>query len=367
VAGFDVVLAGTTPLERLEGFDDLRVYPLGARFSPTRPRPVFLIRRALNQAAKFRRLRRLIREFRPHIVHVNGPTGKLDFLYFRYLRALGARVVYTAHEPEPDTGVDWFDRARCRSADAIFVHSQKSLEAIARGGIPHTKIARIYHGAYLDICPNPALSRDEAKRSLGIGPHARVVLFFGAIQPYKGLDILLKAFARVTGEDPDTRLIIAGEPQEDFAPYRHEIDALGLTDRTMLDLRYIPFAEFPRYFCAADVVALPYRRVQQSGALQLAYAYSRPVVATNVGGLYEAVKEDGTGIIVDAGDEDQLASGIRQMLSDPAAGDEMGRRGRHAAETKYSWNAIVERIAQVYRAIHGGTPTQDERLPDLAR
>jgi D-inositol-3-phosphate glycosyltransferase len=360
------MLATTDPFEPLDGFGDLRIRSMGPRVSPTRPRIVFLTRRLINQASNFRRLLRLVHEFRPNIVHLNSPIGKLDFLYIRYLRALGARVAYTAHEPAPDTGVDWFDGARCRAADAIFVHSLKSLEAVAASGIDESKIARIHHGAYLDICPSPSISRDEAKRSLGLSPGAQVVLFFGYISPYKGLDILIKAFARLTDETPSAYLVIAGEPQEAFAKYQSEIEELGITDRVILDLRYIPFAEFPRYFCAADVVALPYRRIQQSGTLQLAYAYSRPVVAANVGELCEKVTEDRTGIIARAEDPEALASAIREVLANRVLAEEMGRRGRLLAETKYSWSAVVKRTAEVYRSICNRDSNEDN-LPNLAR
>lgn len=364
-AGFDVVLAATTPFEVLEGFAAVKVRSIGAHVRPMRFRPLSLIRRAINQVKKFLQLRRLVLDFRPHVVHLNTPTGKLDFLYFRYLRALGARVVFTVHEPDPDTGVDWFDWARCRAADAIFVHSQKSFQAVKAGGIDESKIARIHHGTYLDICPDGAMANDEAKRALGVDSGAQIILFFGAIAPYKGLDILIRAFAQLAKEVQNAYLVIAGLPQEDFATYQREIDASGAGQRIVLNLRYIPFAEFPKYFGAADVVAFPYRRVQQSGVLQLAYAYGRPVVTTNVGGLGEEVTEDRTGMVVPVADAHALAVALRDVLADGAGTEDMGKRGRRLAETKYSWASVVEKTAEVYRSI---CESKGERksLPDPA-
>ncbi len=356
-AGFDVVLAATVPFERMDGFGDLNVRSIGPRVSPTGSGLGFSAQRALTQLNRFQRLSHLVREFHPQIVHANSPTGKFDFLYFRYLRARGARVVYTAHEPDPDTGVDWFDWARYRAADGILVHSLKSRDAITAGGIDGSKITRIHHGTYLDLCQR-TMSKEDAKRSLGLGPDARVVLFFGGIAPYKGLDVLIRAFSRLAGAMPDAYLIIAGQPQEDFSKYQDEIAASGVSNRIILDLRYIPFAEFPKYFGAADVVALPYRRIQQSGALQLAYAHSRPVVATDVGDLRERVAEDHTGIVVPPEDPGAFASGIHDALANVMRSEEMGRRGRLLAETKYSWSAVAERISEVYRSLFNGETKQ---------
>jgi D-inositol-3-phosphate glycosyltransferase len=364
--GFDVLVAAAVPFEVLDGFDHLTVRPLGSVIPPGRSRVAFLVRRLINQISRFFELRRLVLTFRPHIVHLNSPTGKLDFLYFRYWRALGARVVYTAHEPNPDAGVDWFDWARLRGADAIFAHSGESVRAITAGGISPVKITRIQHGTYLDICPTPRMSRGDAKRSLGLHANADVVLFFGAIAPYKGLDVLIQSFTKVAHDNPNAHLVIAGYPHEDFAPYQQTIDASDVRQRVRVDLRYVPFAEFPKYFGAADVVVFPYRRIQQSGALQLAYAYGRPVVATNVGGLGEEVIQDRTGIIVRAEDSRALAVAIGDVLGNKDTAAEMGRRGRHLAETKYSWSAVVERVSRVYGKIHGRTPKRDEGLPDLA-
>lgn len=359
-AGLDITLATISPHEPLSAEHDVRVCSIGTRSPQASPLPMRLIARAANNLQRSRRLYQLVQTLQPAIVHLNNPLSKLDFFNFRRLRSIGPRFVYTAHDPKPDTGVTWFDWARFREADAILVHSTKAELDLTAGGIAKSKIARIHHGNYLKFCRDVDLPRDEAKRLLGLPPSASVLLFFGTILPYKGLDILLEAFSLMRTQRPDLYMVIAGEPLEDFAPYRREIERLDLCRRTILDLRYVPFDEFPKYFRSADVVVFPYRYVYQSGVLQLAYGFGRPVAATDVGGLGELIAEDRTGVVAPAVDPRALADVILRLLSDPATAEEMGRHGRHLAETKYAWPAIAQKVIEVYRTV-GAFPVAEPR------
>ena len=351
-AGLDVTLATMDPFETLEDHTGIRIRSLGSAAQPSF-RPFHWLRRGLGQVQRWSRLRQIINEVRPDIVHIHNLLGKFDFLGIRYLRTVGIPVVLTAHDPKPDTGLTAFDWARYRTANAIIVHSVNGIDDLASGGINVERITRVHHGNYLHFCPGSDLSPDEARRSLGLQSTDRIILFFGTILPYKGLDILIDAFARIAADEPDVRLIIAGEPLEDFAPYRNQIKDRGVADRVVLDLRYIPFAELPTYFLSADLAAFPYRRIYQSGVLQLAYGYGRAVVVTDVGGIGEIVEKDRSGLVVPPGDPTALADGIRRLFRDRVAAQEMGRRGRLAAETKYSWEAIARDITEVYRSVCG--------------
>lgn len=350
--GIDVVLATTFPFERLEGIEKVPVWPLSVQGPRRFPLPVDLSRHIVNHANKLVRLSRLIATYRPGIVHFHDRMGQLDFVYLRLLQRAGIRVVFTAHDVRRlDGKTSWFDRARYHGANAVFVHSRTGVQELIAEGVDASKITQIVHPNYLHFCKDGDLSRDEAKRLLGIPPAARSILFFGTIAPYKGLDVLVRAFSSVSQGDPQAHLTIAGEPLEEFAPYRHLIERYGIADRVLTHLRYIPFAEFSKYFRAADVVVLPYRRIYQSGILQLAYGFERAVIVTDVGGLDEVVAEDQTGLVVRAEDPGSLASAMRRLLSDPTTAEVMGRRGRRLAETKYSWSAVAEEVGRVYQSI----------------
>jgi glycosyltransferase involved in cell wall biosynthesis len=147
-------------------------------------------------------------------------------------------------------------------------------------------------------------------------------------------------------------LIVAGEPGEAFGHYIQKIEELSLSSQVILDLRYIPFDRVKVYFSAADVVVLPYRRIYQSGVLQLAYAFGRPVVVTDIGGISEAVEADGTGLI-SAPDAESLAHAILRLLTDKELASSMGEQGLLVARTRYSWEAVSERVISTYRNLLG--------------
>ena len=359
-ADFQVALATVFPCEDLGDRGDVHLCAISTDAPPSAWQPARLARRVAGHLVKLNNLHRIMADFRPDVVHIHSPLGKLDFFYFKLLKAYTVRVIYTAHDATPlDRSGDWFDWARYRAADAILVHSRRDMTALVSNGIDKSKITVIPHGNYLHFCQELDLSQDRAKYLLGLSPKAQAVLFFGTISPYKGLDLLIEAFARLCEDDSNPYLIIAGPPTEDFAPYRRLIRQLNLSDRVITDLRYIPFAEFPRYFSACDLVAFPYRRISQSGVLQLAYAYAKPVVVTNVGGLAEAVAEDRTGLIATTPDPEGFSNAIHAGLADPEEAIRMGERGRLLTATKYSWSAIVKEIAQVYQMGAPGVSSVD--------
>ena len=347
--GFRVTLGTVFPFEEL-GHDGVDIRAIGVLTGPTSSRPLSLLRRALAHLDRLNRLRRTVVELRPGVVHLHNPIGKLDFLYFRLLRFSSARVVYTAHDAQPlHREGTWFDWARYRAADAILVHSSRDIPVLLSKGIDKSRIFVVPHGNYLHYCP-PALPPARAKLLLGLPADARVVLFFGMISAYKGLDVLIDAFSHLSAAHSNTRLVIAGAAGEDLAPYLRRIHELHLDEQVVLDPRYIPFDEFPKFFSAADLVVFPYRRISQSGVLQLAYAYGRPVVVTNVGGLAEAVAEDRTGLIAATPDPQAFASAMLHLLTNESEAARMGERGRALARSKYSWDSIVEKIAVVYES-----------------
>lgn len=362
-AGLDVTLATLHPFEPLNDHAGLRIRSLGERPVRASFRPLHWLRRGLGQIQRWIRLYQIMREVRPELVHLHNAVGVMDFLGLRFVRALGLPVVLTPHEPRSDTTTTPFDWARYRAADAVIVHSTNGINDLVQGGIKTAKIRRVHLGNFLSLCPASDLSPSQARQLVGLGDRDRVILFFGTVAPYKGLDTLIHAFAQIAADEPDVKMIIAGEPLEPFTSYQTEIERAGVADRVVLDLRYIPFVELPKYFLSADVVAFPYRRIYQSAALQFAYGYGRAVVVTDVGGLGEAVAQDQSGLVVPPGDSGALATAIRRLLRDSASQQEMGRRGRRAAETKYSWQAVARDIIEIYRGVLENSPANTRRIP----
>jgi len=153
------------------------------------------------------------------------------------------------------------------------------------------------------------------KEKLGFAGDATVLLFFGYVRKYKGLDILIEAFADMVDGHPDYRLLIAGEFYDNPQPYLQLIEKLNIADRVKVVNKFIPNEEVAAYFTLSEVVVLPYRSATQSGILNIAYGYEKPVVITNVGGLSEFVEDGKTGIFVPKADKGEIVKGIERYFS----------------------------------------------------
>ena len=349
--GLDVVLATLSPFESLPILSGLHVIRVGRR-ALFRQWPVawLPVRLALH-LDKIVRLRRAIRHFRPDVVHIHGAIGVLDGAYFRYLQARGLAVCYTVHWLESLNGkASKADIARHRAADALFVHSADGASRLRAEGVDERKIWKINH-LNLQHLYGPPMAPDQARRRLGLPLDSRVLLFFGVIEPRKGLDILIEAFTALAGAHPRLRLVVAGAAPDGFDGYAAQIDALGIRDRVLAHIGYVPFEEISTYFSAADIVVLPYRRIVQSGVLQLAYGFGRPVVVSDIGGIAATVQEDGTGVVAGSLQAKDLATSIDSLLRATDRAGSMAARGRVLSETKYSWPAVATEIAGAYRTI----------------
>ena len=164
--------------------------------------------------------------------------------------------------------------------------------------------------------PERSLTKNQAKAVLGISKTFKTILFFGAIRPNKGLDNLLYALPKIKAHIPDIKLLIAGEPCEDYRRYKIIIEKEGIQDKIFEKLEYITHYEVALYFSASDVVALPYNEVTQSGVLQIAYAFGKPVVASSIGGFNETIENGKNGYLVSPHNITALADKIREILLD---------------------------------------------------
>lgn len=152
-----------------------------------------------------------------------------------------------------------------------------------------------------------------AREHLGIRTKY-VVLFFGLIRAYKGLDKLLEAFPQIENKLQDVTLLVAGENYESFDKYNELIEKSGVKERIQLHIKYIPNENIEPYFKAADVVCLPYYSATQSGIVMMAYGFRKPVVVTNTGGLKELVDEDRTGIVIENNNANLIANAVTKII-----------------------------------------------------
>jgi len=152
------------------------------------------------------------------------------------------------------------------------------------------------------------------KEKLGFSTNHTVLLFFGYVRRYKGLDILLEAFADLAAQRDDLRLLVAGEFYDKPEFYYDIIEKLNIGHKVKVINQYIPNEELAKYFQLSEVVVLPYRSGTQSGILNIAYGYQKPVVITDVGGFAEFVDDGKTGVMVPVSDKYHIAAGVRHYF-----------------------------------------------------
>ena len=271
-----------------------------------------------------------------------------------YYRLVGKKLVMTVHNvnaAKRDSRDNLANRitlrAQYRLAHHLFVHTERMKgELRADFGIPEKKVSVIPFGINSTF-PTTAISSVEARRRLGLLPTERVVLFFGQIAPYKGLEFLVAALARLIPSLPDVRLLIAGKVKKGFEDYwqsiQTEISRPGLQDRVISRIQHIPDEDVEKYFKAADVLALPYVEIFQSGVPFLAYNFGLPVIATDVGSLREDVIEGATGLICRPRSAADLAATVMAYFRSELFRQLERRRAmiREFAMQRYSWAKVA--------------------------
>ena len=212
---------------------------------------------------------------------------------------------------------------------------------------PSKKYTVIQHPLYSHF--GKAIPREEAIENLNLRKERKTILFFGLIREYKGLDILLKAFA---GLDQSYQLIIAGEPYGSFDKYQEIIDGMSEEKRKSIrcHLEYVRDSQVAGFFSAADVAVLPYRSATQSGISSIAYHFEVPMIVTSVGGLKETIGDAGTGIAVDEGSPENIRKAIEGYFEDEAfriSAKENIRREKQ----RLSWSSFCERLEAFEREL----------------
>ncbi|HEU4576133.1 MAG TPA: glycosyltransferase [Chitinophagaceae bacterium] len=246
------------------------------------------------------------------------------------------------HEHRP--GDKQFTRYFLKSCDAFITMSEKVM-ADLRLFEKHKPARLVQHPLY-DTFGEP-VTKAVARKQLNLPAQDKIVLFFGFIRKYKGLDILLEAMADDRIKQAGIKLLVAGEFYEDEKPYREQIAALGLEDRLFLKTAFIPDSEVKYYLCAADAVVQPYRNATQSGVTPLAYNFEKPMIVTNVGGLPSLVPDKQAGIVTAASPE-AIAAGILQFYE---LGEAHFIPHLRREKQKYSWANLVKTIEDLAAGI----------------
>ena len=206
----------------------------------------------------------------------------------------------------------------------------------------------------VSISPHPIfnhfgdpITKLEARLQLGLPKEDKIILFFGYIRKYKGLDLLIHAMANEAIKKLGIQLMIVGEFYEDASAYHDLVSSLGLQDQIKFYSNYIQDGEVKNYVCSADFIIQPYRNATQSGVTPLAYHFEKPMLVTNVGGLADTVPNLKTGIVV-APTTEAIAKGIETLYE---LGENHFIANIKEEKKKYSWAQMTEKFLALYQQL----------------
>jgi glycosyltransferase involved in cell wall biosynthesis len=302
-----------------------------------------------------------------HLPGVMATVGRharrADIVHYQWLglEELASRMlprkrprVLTAHDilpRRPRRGHGAAFGRLARAMDAVVVHSEHGAERLrSELGVPPERIRVIPHGAFTHLTELDGERPLPAELAAAEGP---VVLFFGFLSPYKGVDVLLDALQHLEGVEA----WIVGMPRVDLADLRERAERAAATVRIIP--RFVEDEEIAALFRRADVVVLPYREIEQSGVLYTALAFERPLVVTRVGGLAEVADRHDLAVSVPPEDPEALAAALARVVHDPAELARLARGAKQAARSEYSW----ARIARLHLELYGELTGWDYDLP----
>lgn len=361
--GIAVDFIGSDALDAPELHQSSLIHFLNLRRDQSRD--ASLLRKGVRIFAYYVRLIRYAASAKPPVFHIlwNNKFEFIDRVFLMlYYRALGKRVVLTAHNVNAgkrDGKDSWLNRStltiQYRLCWHVFVHTARMKAELENDfRLSPAKISVIPFGIN-NTTPRTGVTRQAARARFGLAESDRTLLFFGQIAPYKGLEYLVEAVRLLTSRGEAVRLIVAGKVKlgcEDYwSKIRASLEEEKMRASTICHVRFIPDAEVEWFMQAADAIALPYVCIFQSGVPFLAYSFGLPVIATDVGSLRDDIVEDRTGYVAAPCDPAAFAAAIsRYFASDMYRQSDLTRRFIQAhANERHSWETVGKITHDVYR------------------
>ncbi|HAQ39021.1 MAG TPA: hypothetical protein DCQ58_10980 [Saprospirales bacterium] len=320
--------------------------------------------RALQLIREWVRLTKYLLQFQPDVVQIGGLETIVETLFLLYWRYKGLVVSQICHEfEERDAGNNLIVQLNnqlyeslYKSLPVIFVHGEvNKAKFLSIFDTPPERVHSIELGnqqIFQSVSNVKELKKNlEVKYNLNSG--SKVILFFGNLTPSKGVPELIEAFQYVYKGNPNAKLVIAGMPSKyvNMNDFINLANDLNFGESVIFDTRYIPMEEIEPMMELAEVAVFPYRTISQSAALQVAYAFGKPVVATNTGGFVESVEDGKSGFLVPVESPKDLAEAILRILNNASLAKEMGAYAKHLSETRFAWGPIARKILSVYYAL----------------
>ncbi len=265
-------------------------------------------------------------------------------------RHTSAPLLFVCHNVVPHDGGGFLDRRLAytvlQRGDAFIVHSdQDRYHLLAL--LPHARVLKSHLPTYAELVHRPTSAQANRLRAeLGVPEGRPVLLFFGFVRPYKGLEYLIQALPLIR-QQIDAHLLVVGEFWSSPGFYQQYVREFGVEQAVTFVNRYVPDEELGDYFDLTDVVVLPYVSATQSAVVQLAFGFGKPVITTRVGGLHEVVHDGETGLIVPPQDSAALAEAVVRYFVEELGPRMTEQVQRTTAAQTFSWQQLVGHIEQL--------------------
>ena len=324
------------------------------RWFNTDEKGIGIIPKIGNYLASYRKILQLVKENNYDVIQTEWfIASPIDYFFLKKIKKLSkAKLIMTVHDILPFNEL-FYDRYFYGKlydlADKIILQAPGNKSRFA-SLFPNDvdKVRIIPHGHMLDYIETA--EKSGSRKILGIPENKLVLLFFGQIKKVKGVDVLLKALSLLKDKHPELSVIIAGSVwKTDFSECEKIINSNQLDNCLKLDIRYIPDNEIKYYYGAADACVLPYTDVYQSGVIQLAYGYKKPVISSDLQAFTQFVKENISGFVSKRGDEASLARAIERLIANQNNLAEMGENGYKLVKSELDWEKLTKQmIAECY-------------------
>jgi glycosyltransferase involved in cell wall biosynthesis len=295
------------------------------------------------------------RRSRPDLIHIQwSRLPQLDLWLIQQLKKMSLPIVHTVHDVVPLFAMDTKTNALeavYNTADKLIVHTKANLEDFldVYPDIPENRVSVIPLIEFTEVDTPPGASKREARQKLGLPMDDPVILFFGSIRYYKGVDILVKAFEKARTHTKQLQLLMAGKADPLESSKIPSVAELKTLPNVHLHEGFIPHHDLWAYYMAADVIVHPYRHIYQSAALITAMGFGRAVIVTDVGGMPETI--DGNGWIIPPEDVDALADTLLEAVADRERLKVMGQRSREIVKEKHAGEVVAKQLIEIYRAL----------------
>jgi glycosyltransferase involved in cell wall biosynthesis len=324
--------------------------------------------RAVRYYREWLRVARRVKELDPDLVLLGDVRFPFDLFPLLRLRRKARLFADICHNVQPfvtsgGKSAGLFDRSRWRQFfyrriyhlfDLVFVHFERNKgEFIQTFAVPEKRVGVIVHGNEEIFRELRAPGSDAAalRKRAGLGPDEPVVLFFGTLSRYKGIDVLLDAFPRVL-QTAKARLVIVGYPTPDFDLAAHQEQARrnGIDASVVWLPEYISSGDIAAWMELATAIVFPYRDIYQSGALHVPQTFGVPIVASAIGAMQDVIEHEVSGLLVEKENPAALADALIRLLTDHELAARLGSQAAADAQGRFSWRSIADIIVTRARA-----------------